>query len=168
MGFCRICRYGACLFMAVLYGDYLSNEILSPSHSSRFSIHLVLFIFIYHLFPAFTSRGNIIFRIKTGKDGEIFTDKAAVKFADIKKIEMNRNKYRLKGIFQEDVIIQTTNHKTIRIPTWNIIPNPLFFEAVERYIVPHMNDEAKTNWIGQFTEIQRNVYLKEFENHPKL
>ncbi|WP_411667602.1 DUF5381 family protein, partial [Bacillus subtilis] len=55
-----------------------------------------------------------------------------------------------------------------RIPTWNIIPNPLFFEAVERYILPHLNEEAKSNWIGQFTDIQRSAYLKEFENHPKL
>ncbi|MCY9185758.1 YfjD family protein [Bacillus halotolerans] len=157
----------ACLWLFYMGITFQTKYYLLAIPAGFLFTLFCLYLFII-FFPAFTPRGNIIFRIKTGKDGEIFTDKAAVKFADIKKIEMNRNKYRLIGIFQEDVIIQTTDHKTIRIPTWNIIPNPLFFEAVERYIVPHMNDEAKTNWIGQFTEIQRNVYLKEFENHPKL
>ncbi len=81
---------------------------------------------------------------------------------------MGRHHYSLKGIFFEDIIIEKTDGKVVRIPTWNIIANPLFFEAVERYILPHLSDEAKNNWIGQFTEIQRKAYLKEFENHPKL
>ena len=98
----------------------------------------------------------------------MFTDKVSVTFTDIKKIEMSRHKFSLKGIFQEDILIQTVDQKTIRIPTWNIIPNPLFFEAVERYILPHLNEEAERDWIGQFTDIQRSAYLKEFENHPKL
>ncbi|MCO4851614.1 YfjD family protein [Bacillus vallismortis] len=119
-------------------------------------------------FPAFTSRGNIIFSVKTGPDGEIFSKKRSVHFSEIKRIYMGRHHYSLKGIFFEDIIIEKTDGKAVRIPTWNIIANPLFFEAVERYILPHLNEEAKNNWISQFTEIQRKAYLKEFENQPKL
>lgn len=168
MGFCRICRYGISMFVALLYGYYVSNEILPISHTCWLSVHLVLFIFIYHLLSGFHPAGKYHFPHQDRKNGEVFTDKVSVTFTDIKKIEMSRHKFSLKGIFQEDILIQTVDQKTIRIPTWNIIPNPLFFEAVERYILPHLSEEAKSNWIGQFTEVQRKAYLKEFENHPKL
>ncbi|TDO08537.1 hypothetical protein DFO69_3942 [Bacillus subtilis] len=125
-------------------------------------------ITFFMAFPAFTSRGNVIFSVKAGPDGEIFSRKRSVLFSEVKRIYMGRHHYSLKGIFFEDIIIEKTNGKVVRIPTWNIIAYPPFFEAVERYILPHLNEEAKSNWIGQFTEVQRNAYLKEMENHPKL
>ncbi|WP_367387276.1 YfjD family protein [Bacillus vallismortis] len=125
-------------------------------------------ITFFMAFPAFTSRGNIIFSVKTGPDGEIFSRNRSARFSEIKQIYMGRHHNSLKGIFFEDIIIEKTDGKAVRIPTWNIIANPLFFETVERYILPHLNEEAKSNWISQFTEIQRNAYLKEFEDHPNL
>lgn len=125
-------------------------------------------ITFFMAFPAFTSRGNVIFTIKTGPSGEIFSRK--------RKGAVFRGEAALYGTpsiqFErdlfEDIIIEKTDGKIVRIPTWNIIANPLFFEAVERYILPHLNEEAQNNWISQFTEVQRKAYLKEFENHPKL
>ncbi|UQZ49043.1 hypothetical protein C2H92_21105 [Bacillus halotolerans] len=125
-------------------------------------------ITFFMAFPAFTSRGNVIFSVKTGPDGEIFSRKRSVLFSEVKRIYMGRYHYSLKGIFFEDMIIEKTDGKVVRIPTWNIIAYPSFFEAVERYILPHLNEEAKSNWIGQFTEGQRNTYLKVMENQPKL
>ena len=157
----------ACLWLFYMGITFQTKYYLLAIPAGFLFTLFCLYLFII-FFPAFTPRVNTIFRIKTGKNGEVFTDKVSVTFTDIKKIEMSRHKFSLKGIFQEDILIQTVDQKTIRIPTWNIIPNPLFFEAVERYILPHLNEEAKSNWIGQFTDIQRSAYLKEFENHPKL
>ncbi|MEC1435213.1 YfjD family protein [Bacillus spizizenii] len=160
---------------AFIVGVWLVSEALT--FESKYSLLYLgggLMAIVYGLitffmaFPAFTSRGNVIFSVKTGPDGEIFSKKRSARFSEIKRIYMGRHHYSLKGIFFEDIIIEKTDGKVVRIPTWNIIANPLFFEAVERYILPHLSDEAKNNWIGQFTEIQRKAYLKEFENHPKL
>ncbi|MGK9430005.1 YfjD family protein [Bacillus atrophaeus] len=157
----------ACLWLFYMGITFQTKYYLIAIPAGLIFSLFCLYLFII-LFPAFTKRGNVIFRLKTGETGEIFTDKHTVEFKDIKKIEMNRHKNSVKGIFLEDIMIQTVENKMIQIPTWNIIPNPLFFEAVERYILPHMNNEAQTNWISQFTEVQRSVYLKEFENNPKL
>ncbi|KXJ33490.1 hypothetical protein AX282_10045 [Bacillus spizizenii] len=160
---------------AFIVGVWLVSEALT--FESKYSLLYLgggLMAIVYGLitffmaFPAFTSRGNVIFSVKTGPDGEIFSRKRSARFSEIKRIYMGRHHYSLKGIFFEDIIIEKTDGKVVRIPTWNIIANPLFFEVVERYILPHLSDEAKNNWIGQFTEIQRKAYLKEFENHPKL
>ncbi|MBY4605844.1 YfjD family protein [Bacillus sp. SPARC3] len=160
---------------AFIVGVWLVSEALT--FESKYALLYLgggLLAIVYGLitffmaFPAFTSRGNVIFSIKTGPSGEIFSRKRSVLFSEVKRIYMGRHQYSLKGIFFEDIIIEKTDGKIVRIPTWNIISNPLFFEAVERYILPHLNEEAKSNWIGQFTEIQRSAYLKEFENHPKL
>ncbi|MDY7433864.1 YfjD family protein [Bacillus sp. V26] len=160
---------------AVIAGVWLVSEAIT--FESKYSLLYLgggLMAIVYGLItfsmvlPAFTSRGHVIFRIKQGPDGEIFTKKRSVPFAEIKRIYMGRHQYSLKGIFFEDIIIEKKDGKIVRIPTWNIIANPLFFEAVERYMLPHMTEEAKNNWISQFTEIQRSVYLKEFEENPKL
>ena len=41
-------------------------------------------ITFFMAFPAFTSRGNVIFSIKTGPDGEIFLRKRSVMFSEVK------------------------------------------------------------------------------------
>ncbi|WGD86369.1 YfjD family protein [Bacillus subtilis] len=160
---------------AFIVGVWLVSEALT--FESKYALLYLgggLLAMIYGLitffmaFPAFTSRGNVIFTIKTGPSGEIFLRKRSVLFSEVKRLYMGRHQYSLKGIFFEDIIIEKTDGKIVRIPTWNIIANPLFFEAVERYILPHLNEEAQNNWISQFTEVQRKAYLKEFENHPKL
>ncbi|WP_242521261.1 DUF5381 family protein [Bacillus halotolerans] len=110
----------------------------------------------------------LFFVLNKGLMGKSSQKKRSVPFAEIKRIYMGRHQYSLKGIFFEDIIIEKNDGKIVRIPTWNIIANPLFFEAVERYMLPHMTEEAKNNWISQFTEIQRSVYVKEFEENPKL
>lgn len=160
---------------AFIAGVWLVSEALTfESTYALLYLGIGLLAIIYGLitflmaFPAFTSRGNVIFSVKTGPDGRIFSKKRSVLFSEVKRIYMGRHRFSLKGVFFEDIIIEKTDGKVVRIPTWNIIANPLFFEAVERYILPYMNKEAKSNWIGQFTDLQRNAYLKEFENNPKL
>ncbi|MEC1407234.1 DUF5381 family protein [Bacillus halotolerans] len=109
----------------------------------------------------------LFFVLNKGLMGKSSQKKAACLLLN-KRIYMGRHQYSLKGIFFEDIIIEKNDGKIVRIPTWNIIANPLFFEAVERYMLPHMTEEAQNNWISQFTEIQRSVYVKEFEENPKL
>ncbi|SPU14242.1 YfjD [Bacillus subtilis] len=53
--------YGISMFVALLYGYYVSNEILPISHSCWLSVHLVLFIFIYHLLSGFHPAGKYHF-----------------------------------------------------------------------------------------------------------
>ncbi|QIW79076.1 YfjD family protein [Bacillus tequilensis] len=160
---------------AFIAGMWLVSEALTfQSKYALLYLGVGLMAIVYGLitlfmaFPAFTSRGNVIFSVKTGPDGEIFSRKRSVRFPEIKRMYMGRHRYSLKGIFFEDIIIEKIDGKVVRLPTWNIIAHPLFFEAVECYILPHLKEEAKSNWISQFTEVQRNAYLKEFENNPKL
>lgn len=56
-------------------------------------------ITFFMAFPAFTSRGNVIFSIKTGPSGEIFSRKRSVLFSEVKRLYMGRHQYSLKGIF---------------------------------------------------------------------
>ncbi|MED1737955.1 YfjD family protein [Bacillus swezeyi] len=120
---------------------------------------LITFLMI---FPAFTKRGSVIFSIVEGEDGRLFSGKKSVNIKDIKSIKMGRHRYSPKGIFFVDVLIQTNANGLVRIPTYNILPEPEFYKAVELHILPYITEEARADWIGQFTEAQRKAYLGEF------
>ncbi|MGN9867116.1 YfjD family protein [Bacillus swezeyi] len=111
------------------------------------------------IFPAFTKRGSVIFSIIEGEDGRLFSGKKSV---NIKDIKMGRHRYSPKGIFFMDVLIQTRANGLVRIPTYNILPEPEFYKAVELHLLQYMTEEARADWIGQFTEAQRKAYLNTF------
>ncbi|WFA07597.1 MULTISPECIES: YfjD family protein [Bacillus] len=113
-------------------------------------------------FPAFTKKGGVIFSIIEGEDGRLFSGKTSVNIKDIKSMKMGRHRYSPKGIFFMDILIQTGNHGMVRIPTYNTLPEPEFYKAVELHILPYMTEEARADWIGQFTEAQRKAYLNQF------
>lgn len=129
---------------AFIAGVWLVSEALT--FESKYSLLYLgggLMAIVYGLitffmaFPAFTSRGNVIFSVKTGPDGEIFSKKRSARFSEIKRIYMGRHHYSLKGIFFEDIIIEKTDGKVVRIPTgtlsrircslkrWNAISSPI-------------------------------------------
>ncbi|WP_414556761.1 YfjD family protein [Bacillus swezeyi] len=122
------------------------------------------FFFVLFLiaFPAFTKKGSVIFSIIEGEDGRLFSEKKSVNIKDIKSIKMGRHRYSPKGIFFMDVLIQTRANGLVRIPTYNILPEPEFYKAVELHLLQYMTEEARTDWIGQFTEAQRKAYLNTF------
>ncbi|MCY9261815.1 YfjD family protein [Bacillus haynesii] len=120
---------------------------------------LITFLMV---FPAFTKKGNIIFRMIEGEDGRLFSGKKSVLFKDIKSLKMEQHRCSPKGIFFMDIMIETFGNGMVRIPTYNILPEPAFYKAVELYILPYMTEEARADWIGRFTEAQRKAYLNEF------
>ncbi|ASB86788.1 MULTISPECIES: YfjD family protein [Bacillus] len=124
---------------------------------------LFFFTLFLIVFPAFTKKGNVIFNIIEGENGRLFSGKKSVDIKDMKSIRMDWHRYSLKGIFLMDVLIRTRENRMVRIPTYNILPEPAFYKAVELHILPHMTEEARQDWIGQFTDAQRNAYLKEFD-----
>ncbi len=77
-------------------------------------------------------------------------------------MKMGRHRYSPKGIFFMDILIQTGKNGMVRIPTYNILPEPEFYKEVELHILPYMTEEARADWIGQFTEAQRKAFLNEF------
>ncbi|MPQ23634.1 YfjD family protein [Bacillus paralicheniformis] len=125
-----------------------------------FSFFFFLLFFI--AFPAFTSKGSVIFRIIEGEDGRLLSGKNSILIKDIKSLKMARHRYSPKGIFFMDILIETRENGMVRIPTYNILPEPEFYKAVELYILPYMTEEARAGWIGQFTEAQRTAYLNQF------
>ncbi len=91
---------------AFIVGVWLVSEALT--FESKYALLYLgggLMAIVYGLitffmaFPAFTSRGNVIFSVKTGPDGEIFSRKRSVMFSEVKRIYMGRHHYSLKGIF---------------------------------------------------------------------
>lgn len=91
---------------AFIVGVWLVSEALT--FESKYALLYLgggLLAMIYGLitffmaFPAFTSRGNVIFTIKTGPSGEIFSRKRSVLFSEVKRLYMGRHQYSLKGIF---------------------------------------------------------------------
>lgn len=95
----------------------------------------------------------------------LFTEKKSVDIKDINSIRMDRHPYSLKGIFFMDVLIQTRGNGLVRIPTYNILPEPEFYKAVELHVLSYMTEEARRDWIGQFTEAQRKAYLNQFHKN---
>ncbi|MEC3608159.1 YfjD family protein [Bacillus glycinifermentans] len=126
---------------------------------------LFFFVLFLSAFPAFTKRGNVIFRIEEEDCGRLFTEKKSVDIKDIKSIRMDRHPYSPKGIFFMDVLIQTRGNGLVRIPTYNILPEPEFYKAVELHVLSYMTEEARQDWIGQFTEAQRKAYLNQFHKN---
>ncbi|KJE33436.1 YfjD family protein [Bacillus licheniformis] len=152
-----------------LIGAWLFYEAIKlESKYSLLYVGVGTFGIIYGLmtflmvFPAFTKKGNIIFTIIEGEDGRIFSGKKSVLFKDIKSLKMAEHRYSPKSIFLMDILIETRGNGRVRIPTYNILPEPEFYKAVELYILPYMTEEARAEWIGQFTEAQRKAYLNEF------
>lgn len=150
-------------------GVWLFYEAIKlESKYSLLYLAVGLFGIIYGLmtflmvFPAFTKKGNIIFSMIEGEDGRLFSGKKSVLFKDIKSLKMEQHRCSPKGIFFMDIMIETFGNGMVRIPTYNILPEPAFYKAVELYVLPYMTEEARADWIGQFTEAQRKAYLKEF------
>ncbi|NPC94632.1 YfjD family protein [Bacillus sp. WMMC1349] len=115
--------------------------------------------------PAFTKKGDVIFNIIEGKDGRLFSGKKVVELKNIKSIRMGRHRYSFKGIFLMDILIETHENKVVRIPTYNILPEPEFYKAVELHILPYLTEATREDWISQFTEVQRKAYLEKFHQN---
>ncbi len=62
-------------------------------------IAIVYGLITFYGFSGVHKPGNVIFSVKTGPDGEIFSRKRGVLFSEVKRIYMGRHHYSLKGIF---------------------------------------------------------------------
>ncbi len=62
---------------------------------------------------------------------------------------MGRSSF-IKGIFFEDIIIDTFQGKRVRIPTYNMIDRSEFNQHVKEYILPYMRKEAQIVWKRKF------------------
>ncbi|MGJ7922743.1 YfjD family protein [Neobacillus sp. LXY-4] len=96
---------------------------------------------------AYTKKG-LLFSIKPGENGQIIYRKGAVNFRDIKEIdEIQEFKlYKPRTMVFSDLTIKTTQNKTIKIPTYNILAAHAFKDNVEKYIYPYMTSEAQQKW----------------------
>jgi hypothetical protein len=135
----------ACLWM-------FSEGIKFESNFSLVYIALGLFgmtfglITFFTVFRSFTKKGNILFSITQGEDGQIISRKKSVYLKDIKVIEMSHHFYRPSGILFEDLIIRTDRNNLIRIPLYGLLGDFEFNDYVDNYIFPYMTEEGQQIW----------------------
>lgn len=131
---------------AFIVGVWLVSEALT--FESKYALLYLgggLLAMIYGLitffmaFPAFTSRGNVIFTIKTGPSGEIFSRKRSVLFSEVKRLYMGRHQYSLKGIFFEDIIIAASCvwHVSKHTDSCSLCVTPSIICASSSKLLPH-------------------------------
>ncbi|MGE6630529.1 YfjD family protein [Bacillus sp. NPDC077027] len=139
-----------------IVGIWLISEAL------KFESNYILFLFVggllgilygfisfFMILPAFTAKGNVIFRIQTGERGSIQTTHQTVPFHDIQSIEMRRHKYHVRGFLFMDVLVRKVDGGLIKIPAYSILDEQLFEEAIEQYVFSHLNEVAKGHWRQQ-------------------
>lgn len=102
------------------------------------------------ILPAFTKRGNVLFRIQSGERGAILYRHQAIPFHDIQSIDMRRHRYHVRGFLFMDVLIRKIDGRLIKIPAYSILDEEVFEQTVKQEIYPYLNEVAKENWKQQY------------------
>ncbi|WP_226606285.1 DUF5381 family protein [Mesobacillus subterraneus] len=52
----------------------------------------------------------------------------------------------MKGRCLKYLVVQTTNKKKIKFPTYNLVGEEKVNQLIQEYLVPHATPELKLNW----------------------
>ncbi|WP_342467679.1 YfjD family protein [Bacillus sp. FSL W8-0629] len=139
-----------------IIGIWLFSEALT--FESNYTLFLFLggllgivygWISFLMIFPAFTKRGNVIFRIQRGENGAVLYRQQTIPFQDIQSIDMRRHRYNIRGFLFMDVLIRKIDGKLIKIPAYSILDEEVFEQTVKQDIYPYLHETAQENWKQQ-------------------
>ncbi len=125
-----------------------SNYSLYYLASSLIFIPFLVYQLLWY-FPGLIP-GKVLIKIIPGEYGEIKSGGKSVKFKDINEVSFYRRPINLMNV----ILFETRNGKKVRIPTYNLIDDWQVDIMVDKYIYPHMNEQARTVW-------DRKIDLKE-------
>ncbi|CAM3826629.1 DUF5381 family protein [Mesobacillus zeae] len=108
----------------------------------------MLYLALWHL-SGFIP-GKVLIKIIPGENGEIKSGGKSVKFKDINEVSFYRRPINLMNV----ILLETRDGKKVRIPTYNLIADWQVDIMVDKYIYPHMNEQARKVW-------DRKIDLKE-------
>ncbi|WP_144556275.1 YfjD family protein [Bacillus pumilus] len=109
------------------------------------------------ILPAFTKRGNVIFRIQRGKNGAVLHRERTIPFQDIQSIDMRRHRYSVRGFLFMDVLIRKIDGKLIKIPAYSILDEEVFEQTVKQEIYPYLNQTAQADWRQQHGQVEEQI-----------
>ncbi|MBG9910133.1 membrane protein [Bacillus xiamenensis] len=109
------------------------------------------------ILPAFTKKGNVIFRIQRGENGAVLYQQQKIPFQDIQSIDMRRHRYSIRGFLFMDVLIRKIDGKLIKIPAYSILDEEVFEQTVKQDIYPYLHETAQQNWRQQHGQSEEPV-----------
>ncbi|MFS0653906.1 YfjD family protein [Bacillus sp. 179-C3.3 HS] len=147
-----------------IIGIWLFSEALT--FESNYTLFLFLggllgivygFISFLMILPAFTKRGNVIFRIQRGEKGAVLYRQQAIPFHEIQSIDMKRHRHTVRGYLFMDVLVRKMDGKLVKIPAYSILDEEVFEGTVKQEIYPYLNETAKKNWRQQHGEAEERM-----------
>ncbi|UAL52728.1 YfjD family protein [Bacillus sp. CMF21] len=101
-----------------------------------------IFLYLFFCFFPGLIPGKVLISLVQGENGYLVTKKGNVPFHHIRQINLMRNPLNLVN----SMVIETSDQKVHKIPTYDLIDEVDYAVIVDKYIFPHMTSEAKAVW----------------------
>ncbi|MDM5299907.1 YfjD family protein [Bacillus pumilus] len=147
-----------------IVGIWLFSEALT--FESNYTLFLFLggllgivygWISFLMILPAFTKKGNVLFRIQRGEHGAVLYRQHTIPFRDIQSIDMRRHRYNVRGFLFMDVLIRKIDGTFIKIPAYSILDEEVFEQTIKQEVYPYLNESAKENWRQQHGQAEERT-----------